>query len=75
MRTLLYGQNVDRAAKAKARVGLAILAFTLVYAVIAGCLMGFFYPQLVQTISPGFRREPIAPGTISARALVVAAVP
>ena len=41
VRTLLYGQNVDRAAKAKARVGLAILAFTLVYAVIAGRLVMF----------------------------------
>jgi len=32
---LLYGANVDRNAKARARVGLAILAFTLVYAAIA----------------------------------------
>jgi cell division protein FtsI (penicillin-binding protein 3) len=34
-RTLLYGPNVDRAAKAKARVGLAIVAFSVVYAIIA----------------------------------------
>jgi cell division protein FtsI (penicillin-binding protein 3) len=32
---LLYGRNVDRGAKAKARVGLAIVAFAAVYAVIA----------------------------------------
>ncbi|MEA2989146.1 MAG: hypothetical protein QOG83_1857 [Alphaproteobacteria bacterium] len=40
-RTLLYGANVDRAAKAKARVGLAILMFSLGYAVIAGRLVMF----------------------------------
>ena len=33
--TLLYGRNVDRTAKARARVGLAMLAFVAVYAVIA----------------------------------------
>ena len=36
IRSLLYGRNVDRAAKARARVGLAILAFAAVYAVLAG---------------------------------------
>ncbi len=36
---LLYGRGVDRDAKAKARVGLAILAFGLIYAVIAGRLV------------------------------------
>ncbi|MGE3149614.1 MAG: peptidoglycan D,D-transpeptidase FtsI family protein [Pseudorhodoplanes sp.] len=35
VRTLLYGQNVDRAMKARARVGLAILAFSAIYAIIA----------------------------------------
>src|SRR3569833_1518114 len=35
MRSLLYGRNVDRAAKARARVGLAMLAFSAVFAVIA----------------------------------------
>src|SRR6266849_4253141 len=29
LRTLLYGRNVDRTAKARARIGLAILAFAL----------------------------------------------
>src|ERR1700752_1539448 len=41
VRSLLYGRNVDRAAKARARVGLAILAFAVVYAVLAGRLVMF----------------------------------
>ena len=41
IRTLLYGRNVDRSAKARARVGLAIIAFSLIYAVIAGRLVMF----------------------------------
>ena len=41
MRTLLYGRNVDRAAKARARIGLAILVFVLGYAVIAARLVMF----------------------------------
>ena len=36
---LLYGAGVDRAAKARARVGLAIAVFALIYAVIAGRLV------------------------------------
>jgi cell division protein FtsI (penicillin-binding protein 3) len=38
---LLYGANVDRDAKARARVGLAIAMFAIVYAVIAGRLIFF----------------------------------
>src|SRR5260370_6709646 len=38
IRSLLYGRNVDRAAKARARVGFAILAFAAIYAVIGGRL-------------------------------------
>jgi cell division protein FtsI (penicillin-binding protein 3) len=41
IRSLLYGRNVDRAAKARARVGFAILAFTMIYAVIGGRLVMF----------------------------------
>jgi cell division protein FtsI (penicillin-binding protein 3) len=41
IRSLLYGRNVDRAAKARARVGFAILAFVAVYAIIAGRLVMF----------------------------------
>lgn len=38
---LLYRQNVDRARKTKARIGLAILCFALIYAVIAARLVLF----------------------------------
>ncbi|SFO37417.1 cell division protein FtsI (penicillin-binding protein 3), partial [Bradyrhizobium sp. Ghvi] len=41
IRNLLYGRNVDRAAKARARVGLAMLAFATVYALIGGRLVMF----------------------------------
>src|SRR5436305_8109440 len=41
IRSLLYGRNVDRAAKARARVGFAMLAFAAVYAVIAARLIMF----------------------------------
>jgi cell division protein FtsI (penicillin-binding protein 3) len=41
MRNLLYGRNVDRDVKSRARVGLAILAFALIYAVIAARLVLF----------------------------------
>jgi cell division protein FtsI (penicillin-binding protein 3) len=41
IRTLLYGRNVDRAAKARARIGLAILVFALGYSVIATRLVMF----------------------------------
>ena len=35
VRKLLYGSDIDRRTKAGARIGLAIVAFSLVYAVIA----------------------------------------
>jgi cell division protein FtsI (penicillin-binding protein 3) len=41
IRSLLYGRNVDRAVKARARVGFAILAFAAIYAVIGGRLIMF----------------------------------
>jgi cell division protein FtsI (penicillin-binding protein 3) len=41
IRSLLYGRNVDRSAKARARVGLAIVAFAAIYAVIGGRLVMF----------------------------------
>jgi cell division protein FtsI (penicillin-binding protein 3) len=41
MRTLLYGRNIDRGAKARARVGLAIVVFAAVYTVIAARLVMF----------------------------------
>src|SRR5262245_19514477 len=39
VRTMLYGSSVDRAVKARARIGLAIVVFALCYAVIAGRLV------------------------------------
>jgi cell division protein FtsI (penicillin-binding protein 3) len=41
VRRLLYGRDVDRAGKAKARLGLTVLVFALGYAAIAGRLMMF----------------------------------
>ena len=41
IRTLLYGKNVDRHVKARARVGFAIVAFVAVYGIIAGKLVVF----------------------------------
>ncbi|TAI67008.1 penicillin-binding protein 2 [Bradyrhizobium sp. Leo170] len=41
IRGLLYGRNVDRAVKARARVGFAIIAFAAVYAIIAARLVMF----------------------------------
>jgi glucose uptake protein len=37
----------------------------LLFAVIAGCLMGFFYPQLLRSLSPGFNSQPIMPGLLT----------
>ena len=41
IRSLLYGRNVDRNVKARARVGFAILAFAAIYSVIGGRLVMF----------------------------------
>jgi cell division protein FtsI (penicillin-binding protein 3) len=41
LRSLLYGRDVDRNVKAKARLGLAVLLFAGVYCVIAGKLVFF----------------------------------
>lgn len=41
VQAVLYGKNVDRNRKAKARIGLAVLAFTLVYGIIATRLVMF----------------------------------
>ena len=35
------------------------------FAIIAGCLMGFFYPQLTRAISPNFNTGAIAPGQLT----------
>src|SRR5256886_561445 len=41
IRSLLYGRNVDRAVKARVRVGFAIVIFAAIYAVIGGRLIMF----------------------------------
>jgi cell division protein FtsI (penicillin-binding protein 3) len=41
VRTLLYGRNVDRAVKARARIGLAVLVFALGYGIVAARLVMF----------------------------------
>jgi cell division protein FtsI (penicillin-binding protein 3) len=59
-RTLLYGRNVDLAAKARARVGLAILAFAAVYAVIAVRLIMFAAAPESHFMRHGSTRDAVA---------------
>jgi len=37
----------------------------VIYSVIAGCVMGFFYPQLMRSVSPNFNAEPIRAGMLT----------
>ena len=37
----------------------------IVFAAVAGCLMGFFYPELSRAISPGFQTGRIEPGYLT----------
>jgi glucose uptake protein len=37
----------------------------LLFAIVAGLLMGFFYPQLMRSISPAFNSDPIRPGMLT----------
>jgi glucose uptake protein len=37
----------------------------LIYSVFAGCIMGFFYPQLMRSISPNFNSTEILPGMLT----------
>jgi len=37
----------------------------LVFAIVAGLLMGFFYPELMRAISPDFNSQPIAAGMLT----------
>jgi glucose uptake protein len=37
----------------------------IVFAIVAGCLMGFFYPELLRAVSPGFNALPISPGFLT----------
>jgi cell division protein FtsI (penicillin-binding protein 3) len=60
LRTLLYGQNVDRNAKAKARIGLAIAAFAVVYGVIAVRLVMFAVIPESHFVHPGVAKDAVA---------------
>ncbi|HWL31392.1 MAG TPA: penicillin-binding protein 2 [Xanthobacteraceae bacterium] len=59
LRTLLYG-DVDRDAKARARVGLAILAFGAVYAIIAARLVMFAVAPESHFTRRGVARDAVA---------------
>src|SRR4029077_19763042 len=37
----------------------------LIFAAIAGCIMGAFYPQLMRAISPNFNAAPIVPAMLT----------
>jgi len=37
----------------------------LAFAIVAGLLMGFFYPELMRSISPEFNSQPILPGMLT----------
>jgi glucose uptake protein len=64
----LAHRGLGEAAKTKPLRGLAFSA-------VAGCLMGFFYPQLIAAVSPDFTTRPIQPGLLTPyTALVLFAV-
>src|SRR5215475_6594735 len=60
IRSLLYGRNVDRNAKARARVGLAMIAFAAVYAVIGGRLVMFAIGADVHSARRGGAQDVVA---------------
>jgi glucose uptake protein len=37
----------------------------VVFSVLAGCIMGFFYPQLMRAVSPNFNSQPIRTGMLT----------
>jgi len=43
----------------------------LAFSAVAGCLMGFFYPQLLAAVSPDFSASPIQPGLLTPYAALV----
>src|SRR5438445_7514735 len=67
VRSLLYGRNVDRSAKARARVGFAIVAFVAIYAIIGGRLVMF----AVGSDSHGARRTASQDAIATARPDIV----
>jgi cell division protein FtsI (penicillin-binding protein 3) len=60
LRTLLYGENVDRTAKARARVGLAMLVFGVVFTVIAARLVMFAVAPESHLVRRGAARDAVA---------------
>ncbi len=60
IRGLLYGSTVDRSAKARARIGLAILAFAAVYGIIAVRLVMFAVASDGRTARHGATGDAIA---------------
>jgi cell division protein FtsI (penicillin-binding protein 3) len=60
LRSLLYGHNVDRTVKAKARLGLIIVLFAAVYGVIAARLIMFASMSEAHAIRHGVARDAIA---------------
>jgi glucose uptake protein len=44
----------------------------LIFSVLAGCIMGFFYPELMRSISPDFNATPIVPGMLTPYVALVA---
>ena len=68
MMSALAHRRVEQAIKAQRVRGLGFSA-------VAGCLMGFFYPQLVAAVSPDFSTRPIQQGLLTPyTALVLFAV-
>jgi len=75
LRAMLYGRNVDRNAKARARVGLAMLAFAAVYAVIAVRLVMFAVVPESHFVRRGVARDAVAtarPDIIDRRGMILA---
>jgi cell division protein FtsI (penicillin-binding protein 3) len=60
VRSLLYGQNVDRDLKAKARLGLVVVAFALIFGVIAARLVVFAWMSEAHASRPSMARDAIA---------------
>jgi cell division protein FtsI (penicillin-binding protein 3) len=60
VRGLVYGRDVDREVKAKARIGFAILAFAAVYLVIAGRLVLFAMVHDEQSVRRGSGQDAVA---------------
>src|SRR6202789_1146684 len=44
----------------------------LIFSALAGCIMGFFYPELMRSISPNFNQAPIVPGMLTPYVALVA---